>query len=54
MVKETLSLTVIDIVYSNRCLPIKGLSLEEGEGEEEEEQKAYESFEFKMCKTWPQ
>ena len=53
MVKETLSLTVIDMVYSNRCLPIKWLSLEEGE-EEEEEQKAYESFEFKMCKTWPQ
>ena len=52
MVKETLSLTVIDMVYSNRCLPIKWLILEEGE--EEEEQKAYESFEFKMCKTWPQ
>lgn len=48
MVKETLSLTVIDMVYRNRCLPIKGLR---EEGEEEEEQKAYESFEFKMCKT---
>lgn len=53
MVKETLSLTVIDMVYRNRCLPIKGLSLEEGE-EEEEEQKAYASFGFKMCETWPQ